>query len=925
MEIAVPSDSLGHGMWICGTSPAAQKVTDQACDIIGGPHLTGSSFDDPLSESRNARIERTLDSLQSLLTNTDKLRDRYGLKPHRQAQGPKQIEGLTLSAFARAFQNTRSFWNTSLQRTSKTAGSALWTVNDKERFSELIEALSKLIEDLEKFTEDLSISKVKTTIVEYEMQIIGDEGSLEAIAEASTSGEDDDIVSSAARRQLDRVKERTVLTQALLQPDDSASVVSPAEHGPATGKHEALENDETYVISPIGIQRVKDSEWRKVKPRQGILPWLSILLVSMTNATPLTRHDSLDADIGAVEQEPELLASQAPDGLLTVEPRATKLALNSKILLDAMHSITGAQILSTQNVLVYPFRILAQHDTALRAALEAAKKDCDARTAAEATKVISDTASADNADDDFGTGTFGAQRIAPTRLRDELACLVSFMDSDVPLGRPAGTAVETRVAFEHVRLMYQPGDILVDPKDNKCGQAFVLMQISGGRKILDPHNRSRAHLLEDGEKLIQPIEGQSELAFWTPVLLTCWYSDFNGIEIGPIGHVIVLQPFTGRRKIYQDHARPLKLCPERAVFEGQLLHRGQRFLEIIRIKHFSYFGRQLPEMSPRIGARGRDHSSICPYCAEVKTDQELAIECIIDHGTALTHLARLGYNHEFHFNGDWHQRTDLRETFEPIQCSDPLCTRCTDTWDDNHCDTEDWSRSKKRLGLLSRPITPEELIRSNLLEKTILPVSIRVIGYSLNQHVWLPLHIDGLNYIVNSGSPFDQLVLPPRLKKIIQASDEMRPKRDGAPRAFGTLKNSRNLRAHSLDRPLLSFSTAVLGSEAVNFERRLTMFLTLARKWQCVVCLEEADQLVAQKQRNDSALISSRFVQHLDAFSGVIIMITNRVGTFDESLRSRIHVPIYFPRLNKASSMEIWRMTIQNLPEQYPELTMDQR
>ena len=55
------------------------------------------------------------------------------------------------------------------------------------------------------------------------------------------------------------------------------------------------------------------------------------------------------------------------------------------------------------------------------------------------------------------------------------------------------------------------------------------------------------------------------------------------------------------------------------------------------------------------------------------------------------------------------------------------------------------------------------------------------------------------------------------------------------------------------------------------------------------------------------------FLRVLEYYSGVIILTTNRVGEFDEAFRSRIHISLYYPKLNEASTKGIWEKNISRL------------
>jgi hypothetical protein len=54
----------------------------------------------------------------------------------------------------------------------------------------------------------------------------------------------------------------------------------------------------------------------------------------------------------------------------------------------------------------------------------------------------------------------------------------------------------------------------------------------------------------------------------------------------------------------------------------------------------------------------------------------------------------------------------------------------------------------------------------------------------------------------------------------------------------------------------------------------------------------------------------------LEYYSGILILTTNRVGQFDEAIKSRVHISLYYPPLTKKSSLEIWKMNLNRLTRQ---------
>lgn len=59
--------------------------------------------------------------------------------------------------------------------------------------------------------------------------------------------------------------------------------------------------------------------------------------------------------------------------------------------------------------------------------------------------------------------------------------------------------------------------------------------------------------------------------------------------------------------------------------------------------------------------------------------------------------------------------------------------------------------------------------------------------------------------------------------------------------------------------------------------------------------------------------IASVFLRVLEYYAGVLILTTNRVGEFDEAFRSRIHVSLYYPKLQEYATTEIWKMNIRRV------------
>lgn len=75
-----------------------------------------------------------------------------------------------------------------------------------------------------------------------------------------------------------------------------------------------------------------------------------------------------------------------------------------------------------------------------------------------------------------------------------------------------------------------------------------------------------------------------------------------------------------------------------------------------------------------------------------------------------------------------------------------------------------------------------------------------------------------------------------------------------------------------------------------------------------MVLLDEANVLFEERtetdlQRNNLVSVFLRAVKYHDR---ILILVFNRVGTFDEALKSRVQLAIHYPALNEEGMLDIW-------------------
>jgi SpoVK/Ycf46/Vps4 family AAA+-type ATPase len=114
--------------------------------------------------------------------------------------------------------------------------------------------------------------------------------------------------------------------------------------------------------------------------------------------------------------------------------------------------------------------------------------------------------------------------------------------------------------------------------------------------------------------------------------------------------------------------------------------------------------------------------------------------------------------------------------------------------------------------------------------------------------------------------------------------------------------------AEEIKKPLISLTCADIGTNPEAVEESLTSWFKCATSWGAVLLLDEADVFLERRSvtdlnRNNLVAI---FLRSLEYYQGILLLTTNRIGTFDEAFLSRIDVPIYFGPLDNDQRVKIW-------------------
>ncbi|TEA19766.1 ATPase family AAA domain-containing protein 3B [Colletotrichum sidae] len=200
-----------------------------------------------------------------------------------------------------------------------------------------------------------------------------------------------------------------------------------------------------------------------------------------------------------------------------------------------------------------------------------------------------------------------------------------------------------------------------------------------------------------------------------------------------------------------------------------------------------------------------------------------------------------------------------------------------------------------------------------------------IYGFDLEKKKWVELEVENFHPIAWNKKAFERLVLDQQTKEMIRAlidvqatatkmDDIITGKGNGLiVLLHGSPGTGKTLTAETVaeiaEKPLYRVTCGDIGTEAQDVERYLTSVMYLGKVWDCVLLLDEADvfleeRTMADLQRNS---LVSVFLRVLEYYEGILILTSNRVGTFDEAFKSRIQVAIHYDDLTKKSRKTIWQ------------------
>lgn len=209
-----------------------------------------------------------------------------------------------------------------------------------------------------------------------------------------------------------------------------------------------------------------------------------------------------------------------------------------------------------------------------------------------------------------------------------------------------------------------------------------------------------------------------------------------------------------------------------------------------------------------------------------------------------------------------------------------------------------------------------------------------VLGYSPSRKDWCRFFVPSIREVDWKTHAFDNLILPESQLTLVRAlvtshefpsdaRDEEQQKGrglvcllHGSPGSGKTL--TAECAAEITQKALIRASMSELNKydSPWYFERSLVEVLRLATTWKAIVLLDEADVFL-EARRDESPDAAQRnalvavFLRHLEYFSGIIFLTTNRIHVFDAAMKSRVHLALGYHEPNKEGRRAIWKQSLE--------------
>ncbi|KAF4450430.1 hypothetical protein F53441_6429 [Fusarium austroafricanum] len=538
---------------------------------------------------------------------------------------------------------------------------------------------------------------------------------------------------------------------------------------------------------------------------------------------------------------------------------------------------------------------------------------------------------------------------SPEALRD-MRCYVDFVDKEVlPLHTRFEGSTADRVKFDDLWSLFRPGDLIYMPASGETGGRY--------------HELWRVYKVRSPEpETSYPTSGwdffadEQQIDENSKFKISAYYIDHDGNNFGAVRRKFEIESFVGERSIDSLEVFPIRYRHDYQSLLSSLQDQGRKFINYLDDRHQQYSAWTLTR-NPPADRREPDEEILDNEDYEKMRHPEFVeSDVIVDLTEAYQKM------------GDWRPRFHQLTTNKASRCElkdDEMPiqhwfngTRQTLAYSQNeiiqHSDGVEARQRKDNLAIdafLRARVKGSRTYETNpkaleLRDEDLVLLPKRMFAYALRERRFLPIDLNFLKPVRREPGVFENLRIQRDYKDVVRGLVMSHFQRKVLERKYAdaaTEGPSQDL-IQGKGRGLVVLLHGVPGvgktatAEAVAMENRKPLFVItcgdlgltphavesslknvfrLAHLWDCVLLLDEADVFLTQRSKQDmkrNALVSV-FLRVLEYYNGLLFLTTNRVGTIDEAFKSRIHLSLYYPPLDKTQTREIFRLNIGKLKQ----------
>ncbi|KAI1760959.1 hypothetical protein GGR53DRAFT_525556 [Hypoxylon sp. FL1150] len=545
-------------------------------------------------------------------------------------------------------------------------------------------------------------------------------------------------------------------------------------------------------------------------------------------------------------------------------------------------------------------------------------------------------------------------------FRELMSFIEKYLESQIKLYEELREGSASRIAFENLWMLFNlndtiycqakkgnqelvvynrpgksPGHITIYSKPVFTPQAYRVVDSSGGGGVyIDPYlNAITPQSKGQGLSTISARERFSQL------IIFCFSISFDGENYTPVEDFFIFKPFEGEVDITSLEGYPLRFHRQQEKTSNMLLERGRKFIDMTAISHMTYEGLTVGDDRQEVASSViidiklfyQENDSDRPLVGPIKASTPIVSNQVIEVASWYS------CNHP----PPCQKLSCILEAFVEVSNVGKV------------------NASLKRYLLEYEPEESNPKLARDAIKKHmeawefIFLLPGQVSGFALRSRKWVQLDTNLLRWTLDhdrdgrqsaDDAGWKDLVLPPGYKDMVLAMvknhtastsvlgkegvrqtsevDLVKGKGKGciilihgAP-GVGKTSTAECVAAYT-KRPLFPITCGDIGYQLDIVEKNLDRLFYLAHRWGCVLLLDEADVFLAKRSKEDikrNGLVSI-FLRTLEYYSGVLFLTTNRVGAIDNAFRSRLHLTLYYPNLDRAQSRKIWKVNLRRLKE----------